>query len=144
MNIPIKRLKKEAKIPERGSEQAAGYDLFAVLDADETIKPHEAKLIPTGIAVAIPSGYYGGVFARSGLSLKEGLRPANCVGVIDADYRGEIFVSLRNDSDTIRTVTPGEKIAQLLVLPFLEVAFDEVDALDDTDRGAGGFGSTGL
>ena len=97
----------------------------------------------TGLALAIPAGYFGGVFARSGLASKQGLRPANCVGVIDADYRGECTVALHNDTDAPRTVAPGDRIAQLVILPFLAAEFAEADALDETDRGAGGFGSTG-
>ena len=96
-----------------------------------------------GIAVAIPDGYFGGIYARSGLSSKEGLRPANCTGVVDADYRGEIKVALHNDSEDVRTIEPAQKIAQLVVQPFLSVTFDEVLSLDETDRGEGGFGSTG-
>ncbi len=143
MEIKLKKLNSEAKIPERGSDFAAGYDLFANISEETEILPHETKLIGTGISCAIPEGYFGGIFARSGLSLKEGLRPANCVGVIDADYRGEIKVSLHNDSETKRTILPNQKIAQLVVVPFLTVEFNEVEELDDTDRGEGGFGSTG-
>ncbi len=143
MEIKLKKLNDTAKIPERGSDYAAGYDLFANISENVEILPHETKLIGTGISCAIPAGYFGGIFARSGLSLKEGLRPANCVGVIDADYRGEIKVSLHNDSEVKRVVEPNQKIAQLVVVPFLTVEFNEVDELDDTDRGEGGFGSTG-
>ena len=125
------------------SSEAAGYDLFADISEPVSISPHETKLIGTGIAVSVPGGYFGGVFARSGLSAKEGLRPANCTGVIDADYRGEVMVSLHNDSEEPRTIEPLQKIAQLLILPFLEVEFDEVEALSETVRGANGFGSTG-
>ena len=100
-------------------------------------------MIGTGIAVAIPEGYFGGIFARSGLSAKEGLRPANCTGVVDADYRGEIKVALHNDSEERRVVQPGQKIAQMVVMPFLSVEFEEVTELDETERGKGGFGSTG-
>ena len=143
MEIKLKKLNDAAKIPERGSDYAAGYDLFANISENVEILPHETKLIGTGISCAIPAGYFGGIFARSGLSLKEGLRPANCVGVIDADYRGEIKVSLHNDSEVKRVVEPNQKIAQLVVVPFLTVEFNEVDELDDTDRAEGGFGSTG-
>ena len=108
-----------------------------------TIAPHATAMIGTGLALAIPAGYFGGVFARSGLASKQGLRPANCVGVIDADYRGECTVALHNDTDEVRTVAPGDRIAQLVILPFLAAEFAEADALDETDRGAGGFGSTG-
>ena len=143
MEIKLKKITDASKVPERGSEHAAGYDLFANISGNVEILPHETKLIGTGISCAIPAGYFGGIFARSGLSLKEGLRPANCVGVIDADYRGEIKVSLHNDSKVKRVVEPNQKIAQLVVVPFLTVEFNEVDELDDTDRGEGGFGSTG-
>lgn len=143
MKIQIKKLQDSAILPERGSASAAGYDLFACMDEDVVIKPHETKMIGTGLAAAIPDGYFGGIFARSGLSSKEGLRPANCTGVVDADYRGEMKVALHNDSEVERLVTVGEKIAQLVVLPFLSVEFDEVDTLSETQRGAGGFGSTG-
>ena len=143
MKINIKRLSETAKLPERGSAYAAGYDLFADLQEEVVIKPHETYMINTGVAMEIPEGYWGGVFARSGLSAKEGLRPANCVGVVDADYRGPVCVALHNDGEVPRTVVPGQKVAQLVVVPFLAVEFDEVEELSDTVRGAGGFGSTG-
>ncbi len=143
MNINIIKLNENAKLPERGSDFAAGYDLFANISEDLIIAPHETKMIGTGLAIEIPEGYFGGVFARSGLSSKEGLRPANCTGVVDADYRGEIKVALHNDSEVSRTITPDEKIAQLVVIPFLSVDFNLVSELSDTVRGAGGFGSTG-
>ena len=123
---------------------AAGYDLYACLECDSVeIKPHETVKIGTGLAVAVPEGYFGAVFARSGLAAKEGLRPANCVGVCDSDYRGEYIVALHNDSEEVRTVSNGDRIAQLVIMPFLSVEFDQVEALDQTERGAGGFGSTG-
>lgn len=143
MEIKLKKLNDSAKIPERGSDYAAGYDLFANISENVEILPHETKLIGTGISCAVPEGYFGGVFARSGLSSKEGLRPANCVGVVDSDYRGEIKVALHNDSETPRTIVPNQKIAQFVVVPFLTVEFQEVAELDSTDRGEGGFGSTG-
>lgn len=143
MEIKIRRLTPTARLPLRGSKAAAGYDLYADIDGNLTIEPHETKWIPTGLSVAIPEGYFGGVFARSGLATKEGLRPANCVGVIDADYRGEILVALHNDTETKRVLSSGERVAQLLILPFLEVSFIETDALSETERGEGGFGSTG-
>ncbi len=143
MNIGIKRLTDTAKLPERGSVMAAGYDLFADITEEFVIEPHTTAMIGTGIAVAIPEGYFGGVYARSGLSAKEGLRPANCTGVIDADYRGEIKVALHNDCDVKRTVKKGQKIAQMVISPFLCVTFEEVEELDKTERGEGGFGSTG-
>ena len=143
MKVNIKKLTETAKLPERGSAYAAGYDLFADLQETIEIKPHETYMINTGVAMEIPEGYWGGVFARSGLSAKEGLRPANSEGVVDADYRGPVCVALHNDGEVVRTVTPGQKIAQLVVVPFLAVEFDEVEELSDTVRGAGGFGSTG-
>jgi dUTP pyrophosphatase len=143
MNINIKKLTDSAKLPERGSEYAAGYDLFADVAEEVKIAPHETKMIGTGVAMEIPTGYFGGIFARSGLSAKEGLRPANCVGVVDSDYRGEVKVALHNDGEVERVITPAEKIAQLVVVPFLSVEFSEVSELSDTDRGEGGFGSTG-
>ena len=143
MNINILRMTDSAKLPERGSVSAAGYDLFADVAEDVTIAPHETKKIGTGLAMEIPEGYFGGIFARSGLSAKEGLRPANCVGVVDSDYRGEIKVALHNDGEQARVITPAEKIAQLVVVPFLSVDFNEVSNLSDTARGEGGFGSTG-
>ena len=116
-------------------------DLRSAEDID--LKQGEFKLIPLGVAMEIPEGYFGGIFARSGLSAKEGLRPANCVGVVDSDYRGEIKVALHNDGGQARVITPAEKIAQLVVVPFLSVDFNEVSNLSDTARGEGGFGSTG-
>lgn len=143
MKINIKKLTETAMLPEQGSAYAAGYDLFADLKQNLEIKPHETAMIPTGLAMEIPEGYFGGIFARSGLASKESLRPANCVGVVDADYRGEVRVALHNDGDVVRVIAPQQKIAQLVVVPFLSVEFDEVNELSDTVRGAGGFGSTG-
>lgn len=143
MKIQIKKLKENAIIPTRGSDRAAGYDLYACLENEVTIGAGETVKIGTGLSIAVPEGYFGAIFARSGLAAKEGLRPANCVGVADSDYRGEYIVALHNDSAVSRVVTPGERIAQLVVMPYLSVEFDEVDALDETERGAGGFGSTG-
>lgn len=143
MKINIKRLTDTAILPERGSAYAAGYDLFAELNENVEIQPHETKMIGTGLAMEIPEGYFGGIFARSGLSSKEGLRPANCVGVVDADYRGEVKVALHNDGEVVREIKAGQKIAQLVVVPFLGVEFDEVKELSETVRGVGGFGSTG-
>lgn len=141
--IKIKKLTDTAKTPTRGSEYAAGYDLYADVKEDVQIKPHETVKIGTGLAMEIPDGYFGAIFARSGLAAKEGLRPANCVGVCDSDYRGEYIVAIHNDSEETRTVTAGERIAQLVIMPYLPVTFDEVAKLTDTNRGEGGFGSTG-
>ena len=143
MDIKIKRLRPQAQLPTRGSEYAAGYDLYADLDEAVSIQPHTTAKISAGIALEIPEGYFGGIYARSGLATKEGLRPANCVGVIDADYRGPVTVALHNDSDEERIVEPGERIAQLVIQPFLSVSFIESDTLSETVRGTGGFGSTG-
>lgn len=143
MKINMKRLTETAMLPQRGSDYAAGYDLFADIQEELEIQPHETKMINTGLSMEIPAGYFGGIFARSGLSSKEGLRPANCVGVVDADYRGPVCVALHNDSPAIRKVAPGQKIAQMVVVPFLAVEFEEVEELSQTVRGEGGFGSTG-
>ncbi|MBO5048358.1 MAG: dUTP diphosphatase [Clostridia bacterium] len=143
MKIQIKKLKENAIIPTRGSDRAAGYDLYACLENEVTIGAGETVKIGTGLSIAVPEGYFGAIFARSGLAAKEGLRPANCVGVADSDYRGEYIVALHNDSAISRVVTLGERIAQLVVMPYLSVEFEEVDSLDETERGAGGFGSTG-
>jgi len=143
MKIQVKKLRDAAVIPTRGSASAAGYDLYACTEGDVVIAPGASAKIGTGLAIAVPEGYFGAIFARSGLAAKEGLRPANCVGVADSDYRGEYMVVLHNDSDVARTVTCGERIAQLVVMPYLVVEFEEAQELDDTARGVGGFGSTG-
>jgi len=144
MNIKIKKLKENAVIPTRGSEKAAGYDLYACFEGEcLTIPAHSTVKVGTGLAIAVPDGYFGAIFARSGLATKQGLRPANCVGVADSDYRGEYIVALHNDTDEDKVIAKAERIAQLVVMPFLSVEFDEVDELDETERGAGGFGSTG-
>ena len=143
--IKIRKLKENAIIPKRGSDYAAGYDLYACLDYNDIeIWSSKTIKVPTGIAVAIPDGYFGAIFARSGLATKDGLRPANCVGVIDSDYRGEIIVALHNDSETYKVIHAGERIAQLGIMPYIPVDFVETDILDETDRGSGGFGSTGI
>lgn len=143
--VQIKKLRADAFIPTRGSEFAAGYDLRACLDGDEAviIPPRHTVMLHTGLSIALPEGTFGAVFARSGLAAKQGLRPANCVGVIDSDYRGECMVALYNDSGEERTVRHGDRVAQLILLPFLPMEFEETDTLPDTARGAGGFGSTG-
>ena len=144
MQIKIKKVNPNAKIPTHGSEQAAGYDLYACLDAENiTIEAHKTVKVPTGLSMAIPEGYFGAIFARSGLAAKQGLRPANCVGVVDSDYRGEFIVMLHNDTDEPKTVENGDRVAQLVVMPFMPVDFEETDSLDETQRGTGGFGSTG-
>lgn len=143
MKVNIKRLTDTAKIPTRQHEGDAGYDLYADIQEPVTIKPQTTEFIHTGIAIEIPDGYFGAVFARSGLASKQGLRPANCVGVCDSRYRGEYMVALHNDSVDTRIVSSGDRIAQLVVMPYLNVEFNEVDELTDTERGDGGFGSTG-
>lgn len=143
VRIQVKKLHTNATLPTRGSAYAAGYDLYACLDEAVTVEAGATVKIGTGLSIAIPEGYFGAIFARSGLAAKEGLRPANCVGVADSDYRGEYIVALHNDSAITRTVTPGERIAQLVIMPFLPVVFEETDNLDETERGEGGFGSTG-
>lgn len=143
MIMNFKRLDVISKVPTRGSAAAAGYDLYAGIAKELDIPAHTTAKIPTNIALEIPEGYFGGIFARSGLATKKGLRPANCVGVIDADYRGNIIVALHNDTDETQTIMPEERIAQLVILPFLPVEFNEVEELNSTDRGEGGFGSTG-
>lgn len=143
MKVNIKKLKENAVIPTYGSEYAAGADLYACLEQDVTIESGETALIGTGLAVEIPEGYAGLVYARSGLASKKGLAPANKVGVIDADYRGEIMVALHNHSKQNAVIKPKERIAQMVVTPFLSVTYEEVNELTDTKRGTGGFGSTG-
>lgn len=142
MQINIKKLKETAKLPERGTMSAAGYDLYSAV-GKTVIFPHSTTKVGTGLAIEIPEGYFGAIFARSGLSTKQGLRPANCVGVVDSDYRGEVMVALHNDTDIKQEIMAGERIAQLVVMPFLPVEFKEVPELSNTDRGSGGFGSTG-
>ena len=143
MKIQIKRLRPNAILPTAGSASAAGYDLYACIDAAVDIAPHTTEKIGTGLSVAVPEGWFGAVFARSGLAAKQGLRPANCVGVCDSDYRGEYIVALHNDGEATQTVQPGDRIAQLVILPYMAAEFEEVDSLPETERGAGGFGSTG-
>ena len=143
MNIRYKKLNDLAKVPTRGSEYAAGYDLYAATDREISLFPHTTQLIGTGLAFELPDGYFGAVYARSGLASKKGLRPANCVGVVDSDYRGEVMVALHNDSDHIMTIDAGERIAQLVLMPYVNMTFEQVEELNTTNRGEGGFGSTG-
>ena len=143
MNIKYKVLNELAQEPTRGSDYAAGYDLYAATDVEYVIYPHTTLLIKTGLAFELPDGYFGAIFARSGLASKKGLRPANCVGVVDSDYRGEVMVALHNDTDYQVAVEPGERIAQLVLMPYESMTFEKVEELDETDRGEGGFGSTG-
>ena len=143
MEVRIKKLDERAIVPTYGTEYSAGADLYNLSGEDIIIAPHSTTLIHTGIALEIPEGYCGLIFARSGLATKRSLAPANKVGVIDADYRGECMVALHNHSDLEQTVGGGERVAQLAIVPFLKAEFTEVDELSDTVRGVGGFGSTG-
>ncbi|MBR2965253.1 MAG: dUTP diphosphatase [Clostridia bacterium] len=143
MKINFKKLNENAIVPTYGTEYSAGADLYNLPVENVTVEPHKTVLIHTGIAMEIPEGYCGLIFARSGLATKRGLAPANKVGVIDADYRGEIMVALHNHSDASVTVEGGERVAQLAIVPFLKAEFAEVSELSDTVRGEGGFGSTG-
>ena len=144
MNIRVKKLNKKATLPTYGSEYAAGADLYACMDEPITINPGETVMVHTGLAMEIPAGYAGLIYPRSGMASKRGLAPANKVGVVDPDYRGEFMVALHNHSLTAQTVEPNERIAQLVITPFLTASFEETDELSDTVRGAGGFGSTGF
>ncbi|MGN8737521.1 dUTP diphosphatase [Bilifractor sp. HCP3S3_D3] len=143
MKIKVKKLTDTAKMPTRGSASAAGYDLYADVETPVEIESHATVMVGTGLSMEIPEGYFGAIFARSGLAAKESLRPANCVGVVDSDYRGPFMIAVHNDGETARCVTPGERIAQLVILPFLPAEFEEVEQLGETERGEGGFGSTG-
>ena len=143
MDVRFKKVNDLAKIPTRGSKFSAGYDLYAATDEDIQIPPHSTVKIGTGLAMELPVGWFGAIFARSGIATKRGLRPANCVGVVDADFRNEVLVALHNDTSETMTVQAGERIAQLVILPYQDIDFKEVNELHDTDRGMGGFGSTG-
>ena len=143
MTVRFKKLDARAMMPTYGTPYAAGADLYAVCDGEITVAPGETYLVHTGIAMEIPEGYVGLIYARSGLACKRGLAPANKVGVIDADYRGEIMVALHNHGQEIQTLAAGERIAQMVIAPFLSVSYEECEELSDTVRGAGGFGSTG-
>jgi len=141
--IRVKKLSPNATLPTYGSNEAAGADLYACLEEMVSIAPGEVFWVPTGIALEVPKGCAGLVYARSSMGVKRGLAPANKVGVIDSDYRGEIRVVLLNHSNRVQTVSPGERVAQLIITPVLTPAYEEVDELTDTVRGEGGFGSTG-
>lgn len=143
MKVNIKKIDERAVIPTYGTEFSAGADLYAVCDSDVSIPVGETVLVHTGLCIEIPVGYAGLIYARSGLASKKGLAPANKVGVVDSDYRGEVMVALHNHSKTDQTISCGERIAQLVVTPFLKVEFSESEELSDTVRGQGGFGSTG-
>ena len=141
--IRVKRLNEKAILPRYGSKEAAGADLYACLDADVTIAPGESAFIPTGLSMEIPKGCAGLIYARSGLACKQGLAPANKVGVVDSDYRGEFMVVLYNHSSEVRIVSHEDRIAQLVITPVITPDYTEVEELDDTERSTGGFGSTG-
>lgn len=144
MKVNFKKLNENAIVPTYGSQFAAGADLYACTNGETvTFAPGETKLIKTGLAMEIPEGYAGLIYARSGIANKRGLAPSNKVGVVDSDYRGEIMVSLHNHSNDEQSITDGERIAQMVIAPFLKVEYTEVDELTDTVRGEGGFGSTG-
>lgn len=142
-NIKVKKLNEFAKLPTRGSSDAAGYDLYAATNQILDIAPHSTIKVGTGLSFELPEGTFAAIFARSGIATKRGLRPANCVGVIDSDYRGPIIVALHNDTDEMQSVEPGERIAQMILLPFISMDFNEVNELSDTARGEGGFGDSG-
>ena len=141
-NVKIKKLNENAIIPTYGSPYSAGADLYSAMD-DVTIAPHTTTLIKIGLALELPVGFAGLIYARSGLASKRGLAPANKVGVIDCDYRGEVMVALHNHSEVAQTVSKGERIAQLVITPYIVADFEEADELSQTVRGEGGFGSTG-
>ncbi len=141
--VRFKKLKEDAVIPTSGSEFSAGSDLYACIEESLRLEPGETRLVSTGLSMGIPVGYAGLIYARSGLATKKGLAPANKVGVVDSDYRGEIMVALHNHSNEKQVVEPKERIAQLVITPYLRPIFEEVDHLEETVRGSGGFGSTG-
>ena len=143
VKVNIKKLNENATVPTYGSQFSAGADLYACNEEPIVIKPHQTVLVKTGIALEIPEGYAGLIYARSGIATKRGLAPANKVGVVDSDYRGEVMVALHNHSSIVQEIEPNERIAQLVVTPFLKVDFCATDELTDTVRGEGGFGSTG-
>ena len=141
--IRVKKLRENATLPTYGSQWAAGADLYACLEAPVTIEPHQTVMVPTGLALEVPVGCAGLIYARSSMGAKRGLAPANKVGVIDSDYRGEVMVALHNHSTVPQTVEHGERVAQMLITPVLTPAYEEASELSDTVRGVGGFGSTG-
>ncbi len=143
MFVKVKKLNDKAVLPTRGSNYAAGYDVYAAIENPVEVNPHETVKIGTGLAFELEEGYFMSINARSGLATKQGLRPANCVGICDADYRGEYIVAVHNDSNETRTIEPGERIAQIILQQFTPMQFEEVEELSETVRGAGGFGSTG-
>lgn len=143
-DIKIKKLNDLAKLPTRGSKYAAGYDLYAAIDTPISIPPHTTAKIGTGLSFELPRDTFAALYPRSGLAAKQGLRLANCVGVCDSDYRGEYIVALHNDLDEAQLVEPGTRIAQMVLCPYIKMEFIETDTLEETERGSGGFGSTGV
>ena len=142
-NIKVKKLNEFAKLPTRGSKYAAGYDLYAAIADEKTIAPHSTIKVGTGLSFELPEGTFAAIYARSGIATKRGLRPANCTGICDSDYRGEYIVALHNDTDETQSIEPGERIAQMILLPYIEMEFNEVDELSNTERGTEGFGGSG-
>ena len=140
----FKKLNDLAKTPTRGSQYSAGWDLYAATDYDIWIEPHTTVKIGTGLAVELPTMTFGAIFPRSGIATKQGLRPANCVGVVDSDYRGEVIVALHNDTNIAQMVPAGSRIAQFIIMTYEPISWHEVDELSETDRGSDGFGSTGV
>ncbi len=141
--VNVKKVNESAQLPTYGTEYAAGADLYACIEETLSFNPHETKLVPTGLSFEIPSGYAGFIYARSGLASKRHLAPANKVGVVDSDYRGEVMVALHNHSEEVQSIEPNERIAQFIIAPYLKAEFNLVDELEETTRGSGGFGSTG-
>lgn len=143
MEIKVKKLNDKATLPTRGSEYAAGYDLYAAMENNITVPAHSTEKIGTGLSFELPDETFAAIFARSGLATKQGLRPANCVGVCDSDYRGEYIVAIHNDTDEDKIIEPGERIAQMILIPYIPMTFVETDELSESGRGQDGFGSTG-
>ena len=142
--IKYTKLNEYAQEPTRGSAAAAGYDLYAAINDSVTIPAHSTVKIGTGLAFALPDNTFAAIFARSGLATKQGLRPANCVGVCDSDYRGEYIVAVHNDTDEEKVIEPNERISQMVLMQYIPMMFEEIESLDETERGEGGFGSTGV
>ena len=143
MIVKMKKLREGAQLPTYGSEGAAGADLRVCLDEPVTIQPGETKMLPLGLAIEIPEGYVGLAYARSGMATKRGIAPANKVGVIDSDFRGEMMAALRNHGSEPQTIEPGERVLQLVIAPCVQAVFEEAEELSETARGEGGWGSTG-
>ena len=143
MEIKVKKLNDKATLPTHGSEYAAGYDLYAAIENNITVPAHSTEKIGTGLSFELPDETFAAIFARSGLATKQGLRPANCVGVCDSDYRGEYIVAIHNDTDEDKIIEPGERIAQMILMPYIPMTFVETNELSESGRGQDGFGSTG-